>query len=77
VHHLTNDDEAVLAKAISMCQRLTEQSPQALRVTKRWLNELDGSLDDDLFDGPRDGSAQIADSDEAVALLRQFRAGRK
>ena len=42
VHHLTNDDEAVLAKAISMCQRLTEQSPQALRVTKRWLNELDG-----------------------------------
>ena len=72
VHHLTNDDEAVLVKAISMCQRLTEQSPQALRVTKRWLNELDGSLDDDLFDGPRDGSAEIADSDEAVSRLRDF-----
>ncbi len=72
VHHLTNDDEAVLAKAISMCQQLTEQSPQALRVTKRWLNELDGSLDDDLFDGPRDGSAEIADSDEALGRLRAF-----
>ncbi len=72
VHHLTNDDEEVLAKAISMCQRLTEQSPQAMRVTKRWLNELDGSLDDDLFDGPRDGSAEIADSDEALGRLRDF-----
>ncbi len=72
VHHLTNDDEAVLAKAISMCQQLTEQSPQALRVTKRWLNELDGSLDDDLFDGPRDGSAEISDSDEALGRLREF-----
>ena len=72
VHHLTNDDEAVLAKAVSMCQQLTEQSPQALRVTKGWLNELDGSLDDDLFDGPRDGSAEIADSDEAMGRLRAF-----
>ncbi len=72
VHHLTDDDEAVLAKAISMCQQLTEQSPQALRVTKRWLNELDGSLDDDLFDGPRDGSTEIAESDEAVGRLREF-----
>ncbi len=72
VHHLTDDDEAVLAKAISMCQQLTEQSPQALRVTKRWLNELDGSFDDDLFDGPRDGSAELADSDEARGRLREF-----
>ena len=72
VHHLADDDEAVLAKAISMCQRLTEQSPQALRVTKHWLNELDGSLDNDLFDGPRDGSAEIANSDEAIGRLRDF-----
>ncbi len=72
VHHVTNDDEAVLEKAVSMCQQLTEQSPQALRVTKHWLNELDGSLDDDLFDDPRDGSTQIADSDEAVGRLRDF-----
>ncbi|MEE8154562.1 MAG: enoyl-CoA hydratase/isomerase family protein [Phycisphaerales bacterium] len=75
VHHLASDDEAVLAKAISMCQQLTEQSPQALRVTKAWLNELDGSLDDDLFDGPRDGSAEIAASDEALTMLREFWAG--
>ena len=76
VHHLTNDDEAVLAKAIKMCQQLTEQSPQALRVTKHWLNELDGSLDDDLFDGPRDGSTEIAESDEALGRLREFWAKR-
>ncbi len=77
VHHLVNDDEAVLAKAISMCKQLTQQSPQALRVTKHWLNELDGSLDDDLFDGPRDGSTEIADSDEALARLREFWADRR
>ena len=71
VHHLVAEDEAVLAKAISMCQQLTEQSPQALRVTKHWLNELDGSLDDDLFDGPRDGSAEITTSDEALSRLRE------
>ncbi len=76
MHHLTNDDEAVLAKAVSMCQQLTEQSPQALRVTKGWLNELDGSLDDDRFDGPRDGSAQITASDEDRTMLREFWAAR-
>ena len=72
VHHLADDDEAVLAKAISMCKQLAEQSPQALRVTKHWLNELDGSLDDDLFDGPRDGSTEIAGSDEALGRLHEF-----
>ena len=77
VHHLADDDEAVLAKAISMCQQLTEQSPQALRVTKHWLNELDGSLDDDVFDGPRDGSTEITTSDEALSRLREFWAERR
>ena len=72
VHHLANDDGAVVADAASLCRQLAEQSPQALRVTKRWLNELDGSLDDDLFDGPRDGSAEVADSDEAIGRLRAF-----
>ena len=71
VHHLVNEDEAVLGKAAAMCHQLTEQSPQALRVTKHWLNELDGSLDDDLFDGPRDGSAEITTGDEALGRLRE------
>lgn len=77
VHHLANDDGAVVDDAVSMCQQLAEQSPQALRVTKRWLNELDGSLDDDLFDGPRDGSAEITSSDEALTMLREFWATRR
>ncbi|MEE9130510.1 MAG: enoyl-CoA hydratase/isomerase family protein [Phycisphaerales bacterium] len=76
-HRLVETDDAVLDAATSSCRTIAGHGPKALRVTKAWLNELDGSLDDDLFDGPRDGSAEIADSDEAVALLRQFRAGRK
>ncbi len=72
VHHLVDTDDEVLAKANEICETLAKQSPQAIKVTKKWLNELDGSSDDDLFDGPRDGSADIAQSEEAAELLDQF-----
>lgn len=77
VHHLVNTDNEVLAKAKEICETLARQSPQALRVTKKWLNELDGSDDDDLFDGPRDGSAEIAQSDEASELLDKYWANKQ
>lgn len=76
VHHLVDTDEEVLAKANEICQTLAEQSPQAIKVTKKWLNELDGSTDDDLFDGPRDGSAEIVQSEETAELLDKFWASR-
>ena len=77
VHYLVESDEEVLAKANEICKTLAKQSPQALRVTKKWLNELDGSDDDDLFDGPRDGSAEIAQSQEAAELLDKFWANKQ
>jgi hypothetical protein len=42
-----------------------------LQATKRWLNELDGSLDDKLFDLPaNDSSGSIGD--EAREMLHQL-----
>lgn len=75
-HRLVETDDAVLDAAASICRTIAGHGPKALRVTKAWLNELDGSLDDDLFDGPRDGSAEITASDEALTMLREFWAGR-
>lgn len=77
VHHLVDKDDEVLAKANELCETLAKQSQQALRVTKKWLNELDGSDDDDLFDGPRDGSAEISQSEEAAELLDKFWANKQ
>jgi methylglutaconyl-CoA hydratase len=49
----------------------------ALRVTKRWLNELDGSLEDARFDGPAADSARQALTPEAAAMLRARWVGRR
>jgi methylglutaconyl-CoA hydratase len=42
----------------------------ALATTKRWLNELDGSLDDDILQKAADLSADIIAADEAQTRLR-------
>ena len=42
----------------------------ALATTKRWLNELDGSLDDDVLQKAADLSADIIAADEAQSRLR-------
>lgn len=70
--HLAGSDESVLNEAEQMCKTLAAKGPHALRVTKRWLNELDGSLDDGVFDGCARASAQIASGDEAQNMLRRW-----
>ena len=55
--HLEENDEQVAHRALEIAQSLAEKPPVALQATKRWLNVLDGSLDNDRFDKPANDSA--------------------
>lgn len=72
VHELADDDESVADAADEFAATLASHGPNALRVTKRWLNELDGSDQDDLYDAPVEGSVHLAGGQEATTLLRRF-----
>lgn len=74
--HLSSAPDALLDEARSLCRILSGHGRMAMRVTKSWLNELDGSLEDDRFDGPVRDSAPRARQDEAVQMLRAFWASR-
>lgn len=63
-------DPAEAAEA--RCRELAGKGSKALRVTKAWLNELDGSLDDRAFTGAASASAASAASDEARTLLASW-----
>ena len=67
--HLCDNDEAVRKTAEILAEWIAEKPPNAIRMTKQWLNELDGSLDDSLFDPPAESSA-AAISEETRALLQ-------
>lgn len=65
-------EERTADAARELCQLLSRHGPHALRVTKRWLNELDGSLEDARFDGPAQSTGREALHADNVALLRGF-----
>ena len=67
--HLCDDDISVQKTAATLATSIAEKPPHAIRVTKQLLNELDGSLEDSLFDPPTADSA-AAVSNETRALLR-------
>lgn len=70
--HLARSGDSVHDEAIALCRLLTDKPPGALRVTKAWLNELDGSLDDERFDPPARESGALASGKEASDMLRAF-----
>lgn len=70
--HCCNEGESALEAARTLCRLLAEHGPHALRVTKQWINELDGSLDDGRFDPVATDTASEALEASSVALLRKF-----
>ncbi len=54
----------------SLAERLVKGGPNAIAATKKWLNELDGSLDDAIADEAAEISARIIAGDEAQSRLR-------
>jgi len=69
ITHLCEDDESVKKTAKTLATSVAEKPPHAIRVTKQLLNELDGSLDDSLFD-PVEIDSAAAVSEETRTLLR-------
>jgi enoyl-CoA hydratase/carnithine racemase len=70
--HVAADAASVAAEAEVLARRLCEKGPQALRATKRWLNELDGSGDAARFAHATAASAAAAGGDEFARMLRSF-----
>ncbi len=70
--HLAQARETVNDEALALCRMLAEKPPGAMRYTKAWLNELDGSLDDGRFDAPARESRELTTGKEAADMLRSF-----
>ena len=65
----TSDD--VFEKSWELAKILATKPPHALQATKQWLNELDGSLDDETFDIVAKKSAQ-AIGEETKTMLNDL-----
>lgn len=76
ISHLGDDATSTLEIAQSLGATLSSHGRHALRITKHWLNELDGSLDDARYDGPAIATGAEATQPHNVALLREFWANR-
>jgi methylglutaconyl-CoA hydratase len=74
--HVAASAETVEDEAQALCDRLAKKGPQALRATKAWLNELDGSGDDRAFDLTAEASARLTSSEDAQRMLRAAWAAR-
>ena len=67
--HLVSRDR-LDAETDGLARQLCSGGRQAMAVTKRWLNELDGSLDPALLERGADLSADVLAGEEAQARLR-------
>ena len=67
--HVEDTADGAHKKGVSIAQDLAQKPPIALQATKQWLNELDGSLEDALFDAPAIQSASSI-GEETNTLLQ-------
>jgi len=67
--HLVAKDQLATA-TMDFAKHLLKGGRHAMAVTKRWLNELDGSLEDAPFDRAANLSAQVIAGEEAQSRLR-------
>lgn len=67
--HLVAQDQLESA-ATEFAARLVKGGRNAMAVTKRWLNELDGSMEEAVFDKAAELSAQVIAGEEAQTRLR-------
>lgn len=70
--HLASSTNSLPAEAVALAQSLTRKGPHALRTTKSWLNELDGSVLDANFVPAAEDSAREAAGNEARAMLAAY-----
>lgn len=71
-HECVEDAAAVEPRAFEIARALAAKPPHAVRATKLWLNELDGSDDDARFEGALNASLALAGGDEEHQRLSQW-----
>lgn len=69
--HLVEKDQLDSA-TMEFAQKLVKGGPHAMAVTKRWLNELDGSMEEAPYDKAAELSAQVIAGQEAQTRLRKI-----
>jgi methylglutaconyl-CoA hydratase len=69
--HMVAQDQ-LESVAQELAGKLVKGGPHAMAVTKRWLNELDGSMDDAPLDKAAELSAQVIAGEEAQSRLRKI-----
>lgn len=63
------------AATLELAAKLAKGGQHAMAVTKRWLNELDGSMEEVPFEKAAELSAQVIAGDEAQSRLRKIFGG--
>ncbi|MDG2422685.1 MAG: enoyl-CoA hydratase/isomerase family protein [Phycisphaerales bacterium] len=66
----THLDEDALDASSTLAVKVSRSGAKALERTKSWLNELDGSLDDNRFNAPVEASRPLSSDSESMELLR-------
>ncbi len=69
--HLVAQDQLEIA-VLELAGKLLKGGENAMAVTKRWLNELDGSMDDAVFEKAAELSARVIAGEEAQSRLRKM-----
>ncbi len=64
--------EHLEAESLDLADDLCRGGRHAISVTKKWLNELDGSMEDAIFDKAADLSAEVIAGEEAQSRLRKL-----
>ncbi len=67
--HLVDRDQLEVS-AMDFAKKLARGGQHAMTVTKQWLNELDGSCEEDVFDRAAEISAEVIAGPEAQQRLR-------
>lgn len=70
-HKCVDIPEDVIPATQKIADQLAAKPPGALRTTKQWLNEIDGSAADASFDAALNASLARVNSEEERALLAQ------
>ncbi len=68
-HEVVEAPEDVRPRAIEIATALARFPAHGMHATKRWLNEIDGSDRDDVFDGALNASLAIVGGDEERSRL--------
>ncbi|MBL0927687.1 MAG: enoyl-CoA hydratase/isomerase family protein [Phycisphaerales bacterium] len=69
VHRIVHIPEDVIPRAQIEASQLASKPPHAVAATKRWLNTIDGSLDDAAFNAALSASTALVGSPEERTLL--------